>query len=146
MREPVSKPKPLLTVIHCRMLSFLGVHSTVTERKIESGQAKACAGAQKKYESATIAAEGGKKPQLAKVFKFLIPIAEEWQNVGTLLELEDDALTSIAAAGKKDIDRLREMLKLWVSQEDPVPSWEALAEAVEPFSGEVVAKVKSQCA
>ena len=129
------------------MLSFLGVHSTVTESKIESGQAKACAGAaQKKYESATIAAEGGKKPQLAKVFKFLIPIAEEWQNVGTLLGLEDDALTSIAAAGKKDIDRLREMLKLWISQEDPVPSWEALAEAVEPFSDEVVAKVKSQYA
>ena len=88
--------------------------------------------------------EGGKKPQLAKAFKILIPIAEEWQNVGTLLELEDDAFTSIAAAGKKDIDRLREMLKLWISQEDPVPSWEALAEAVEPFSDEVVAKVKSQ--
>lgn len=83
---------------------------------------------------------------MAKALKFLIPIAEEWQNIGTLLELEDDALTSIAAAGKKDTDRLREMLKLWISQEDPVPSWEALAEAVEPFSHEVVTKVKSQCA
>ena len=83
---------------------------------------------------------------MAKAFKLLIPIAEEWQNVGTLLELKDDALTSIAAAGKKDTDRLREMLKLWLGQEDPVPSWEALTEAVEPFSGEVVAKVKSQYA
>jgi hypothetical protein len=95
----------------------------------------------------TIAAEGVKKPQLAKAFKLLIPIAEEWQNIGTLLELEDNTLTSIAADGKlkKDIDRLREMLKLWLSQEEPVPSWEALAEAVEPFSDDVVAKVKSQC-
>ena len=92
---------------------------------------------------ATIAAEGGKKPQLAKALKFLIPIAKEWQNIGTLLELEEDALTSVAAAGKKDTDCLREMLKLWLSQEDSVPSWEALAEAVEPFSDEVVAKVKS---
>ena len=85
---------------------------------------------------------------MAKALKFLIPIAKEWRNIGTLLELEDDALTSIAAAGEKDTatDRLRAMLKLWLSQEDPVPSWKALAEAVKLFSDEVVAKVKSQCA
>ena len=82
---------------------------------------------------------------MAKAFKLLIPIAEEWQNIGTLLELEDEALTSIAAVNNKNNDRLREMLKLWLSQEDPVPSWEALAEAVEPFSDQVATKVKSLC-
>ena len=114
--------------------------------KIEGDQAEARAGVQKKQESSTVVAEGGKKPQLGKAFKFLIPIAEEWQNIGTVLEIEDKALTSIAAAGKKDTDCLREMLKLWFSQEeDPLPSWEALAEAVEPFSDQVATKVKSQC-
>ena len=87
----------------------------------------------------------GEKPKLAKAFKLLIPVAEEWQNIGTLLELEDEALTSIAAVGKKDSDCLREMLKLWLSQKDRIPSWEALAEAVEPFNDQVAAKVKSQC-
>ena len=123
-------------------ITSIDVLSTVTEVKIERDQAKAHAGIQKKHKSATLAAEGGKKPQLAKAFKLLIPIAEEWQNIGTLLELEDEALTSIATVSNKNSDRLREVLKLWLSQE---PSWEALAEAVEPFSDQVATKVKSQC-
>ena len=82
---------------------------------------------------------------MAKAFKLLIPIAEEWQNIGTLLELEDEALTSIATVSNKSIDRLREVLKLWLSKENTLSSWETLAEAVEPFSDQVTAKVKSQC-
>lgn len=122
------------------------MRSSVTEVKVASGEPKSH-GIQKKCEPATVTvtAADGKKPQLAKAFKLLIPIAEEWQNIGTLLELEDEALSSIAAVGKKDVDRLREILKLWLSQEDPVPTWEALVEAVEPFSELVAAKVKSQC-
>ena len=133
-----------MLTVWCYLYFCIGVQSTVTEVKIEQDQAKAHAGVQKKQESATVhvAAEGGKKPQLAKAFKLLIPIAEEWQNIGTLLELEDEALTSIATISNKNIDRLREVLKLWLSQE---PSWEVLAEAVEPFSDQVAAKVKSQC-
>ena len=123
---------------------FLGVPSAVTEVKMASDQPESCE-TQQKHESQTVAVEGCKKPQLAKAFKFLIPIAEEWQNIGTLLELDVDALTSIATVGKKDSDRLREMLKLWLSQEDPVASWEALTEAVEPFNDHVAAKVKSLC-
>ena len=123
-------------------IPYIGVPSTVTEVRIERDQAKAHVGVQKKHKSATVAAEGSRKPQLAKAFKLLIPIAEEWQNIGTLLELEDEALTSITTVSNKSIDHLREVLKLWLSQE---PSWEALAEAVEPFSDQVAAKVKSQC-
>ena len=133
-----------MLTVWCYLYFPIGVQSTITEVKIERDQAKAHARVQKKQESATVhvAAEGGKKPQLAKAFKLLIPIAEEWQNIGTLLELEDEALTSITTVSNKSIDHLREVLKLWLSQE---PSWEALAEAVEPFSDQVAAKVKSQC-
>ena len=65
-----------------------------------------------------------------------------------MLKLKKEDLKSIATDEDNDTvtDRLREMLTLWLSQEDPVPSWEALAEAVEPFSDQVAAKVKSQCA
>ena len=147
------KPNDSTSSDHCSLYGvtfifvYIGVQSTVTEVQIERDQAKAHAGVQKKQESATVhvAAEGSKKPQLAKAFKLLIPIAEDWQSIGTLLELENEALTSIAAAGKKDTDRLREMLKLWLSQENTLPSWEALADAVEPFSDQVAAKVNSQC-
>ena len=122
---------------------FIGVPSTVAEVKVARDQPK---DPQKGSESATVAAKEGKKPQLAKAFKLLIPVAEEWQNIGTLLELDNESLKSISAVGKKDIDRLREMLTLWLSKEDPSPSWETLAEAVEPFSDKVAAKVMSLCA
>lgn len=123
---------------------FLGVPSIITEVKIESNQPESCR-VQKKSESVRIATEGGKKPQLAKALKLLIPVAKEWQNIGTILELKDEDLESIATHGDSHSNRLREMLKLWLSQEDPVPSWEALADAVEPFSDQVATKVKSLC-
>ena len=90
--------------------------------------------------AATVAAG---KPQLPKAFKTLIPIAREWQNIGVLLELTDQDLKSIAAKDDSDVNHLREMLRLWLSQVDPPSSWEALSEAVEPFDSQVAAKIKS---
>ena len=107
--------------------------------KVASMQHKA----QKRSELATVASEGGSKPQLAKALKLLVPVAKEWQNIGTILELKDEDLESIATHGDSHSNRLREMLKLWLSQKDSVPSWKALAEAVEPFSDQVAAKVMS---
>ena len=71
------------------------------------------------------------RPQLAKAFKMLIPIAKEWQNNGILLGLKHQDLNSIDADGECDINHLREMLILWLSCVDRSPSWGALAEAVE---------------
>ena len=98
---------------------------------------------QKRSELATVAAKRGSRPQLAKALKLLVPVAKEWQNIGTILELKDEDLESIATHGDSHSNRLREMLKLWLSQKDSVPSWKALAEAVEPFSDQVAAKVMS---
>ena len=122
---------------------FVGVRSTVAEIKVPSDQPN---GLQKGSESAAVAASEGKKPQLAKALKLLIPVAKEWQNIGTILELKEEDLESIADHSNSDTNCLREMLKLWLSQEDPVPSWEALAETLEPFNAVVAAKVMSQCA
>ena len=99
--------------------------------------------AQKRSELATVAAEGGSRPQLAKALKLLVPVAKEWQNIGTILELKDEDLESIVTHGDSHSNHLREMLKLWLSKKDSVPSWKALAEAVEPFSDQVAAKVMS---
>ena len=90
---------------------------------------------------APAAAVAAGRPQLSKAFKMLIPIAKEWQNIGVLLELTDQDLKSIAADGDNDINHLREMLRLWLSQVDPPPSWEALSEAVEPFDPLIAAKL-----
>ena len=122
---------------------FTGAPSTVANVKVTSVQLRGpqllgCG-------SVSAPAKGGEKPQLAKAFKMLIPIAKEWQNIGILLELRDQDLQSIDADGDSDINHLREMLRVWLSHVDPPPSWGALAEAVEPFDTQVAAKVMSQC-
>ena len=91
----------------------------------------------------TVAAD--ERPQLAKAFKMLIPIAKEWQNIGILLGLKHQDLKSIDTDGDSDINHLREMLILWLSSVDrpPWPSWEALAEAVELFDTQIAAKIKA---
>ena len=94
-------------------------------------------------DSTTVAAD--ERPQLAKAFKMLIPIAKEWQNIGILLELSDQDLKSIDADGDSDINHLREMLRLWLSHNDPSPSWGALAEATEPFNTQVADKIRAWC-
>ena len=85
----------------------------------------------------------GPKPQLlAKSFKMLIPIAKEWQNIGTLLELSQEELDSISSRCVGDINQLREMLRLWLSHiDDHSNLWKTLAEAVEPFNSEIAAKI-----
>ena len=81
---------------------------------------------------------------LAKSFKTLLPIAEEWENIGTLLELSQKDLDSIAADEAKVMNCLRQMLRLWLSQiNDPSDVWQTLAEAVEPFDSQITEKLKS---
>ena len=81
---------------------------------------------------------------LAKSFKTLIPIAEEWANIGTMLALSQEDLDSIAADGGNDKDHLRKMLRLWLSQIDnPSDVWQSLAEAVEAFDSKIAEKLKS---
>ena len=75
----------------------------------------------------------------------LIPIAKEWQNIGILLAISDQDLKSIDADGDSDINHLREMLRLWLSHDDPPPSWEALAEATELFNTQVADKIRAWC-
>ena len=98
----------------------------------------------KSAKQAPVASVATDRPQLSKAFKPLIPIAKEWQNIGVLLDLSDQDLKSITADGDSDIDHLREMLRLWLSQVDPPPSWKALSEAVEPFDSQIATKIKSQ--
>ena len=76
----------------------------------------------------------------------LIPIAEQWKNVGTLLELSREDLNSIAADGELEDNnsRLREMLGLWSSRVPLSTAWQTLADAVEPFNEKIAAKIMSQ--
>ena len=74
----------------------------------------------------------------------LIPIAEQWMNVGTLLELPCKDLDSIVASGGDNVSCLRKMLALWSSRVPLSTAWQTLADAVEPLNKEIAAKIMSQ--
>ena len=64
-----------------------------------------------------------------------MPLASNWKTVGTLLNLSDSDLDSIKADNQnQSLECLREMLSHWLRQVNPEPTWEALANAVEPIN------------
>ena len=64
------------------------------------------------------------------VLRALIPIADKWKTVGTLLGVEPTQLNKIDHSLSHDEDKLREMTYIWVKLESA--SWESLVTAVEP--------------
>ena len=80
------------------------------------------------------------KPRLNDAFHELLPVASDWQNIGTLLEVEPYVLDQIGCDVSRATDRLRVMLSKWRNQCDPSPTWRALADSVEHINP---AKAKS---
>ena len=70
---------------------------------------------------------------LRNTLKLLFSSADEWQNIGVLLDLPAGVLQTIAKDNSRSRDCLREMLEVWLKQTNPRPTWKALAEAVEPI-------------
>jgi hypothetical protein len=71
------------------------------------------------------------KPKLSTCLKFLLPEARHWHNIGSLLEVSEQTLEQIEADCPFDCQQcIREMIKSWLKQVDPPPSWKDLAEAV----------------
>ena len=81
-----------------------------------------------------------KKPvSVASALKLMLPLASDWKVIGALLSLPCDLLDKIAADEDRANDRLLAVLKEWLKQVNPIPSWAMLADAVKPFN-ETIAK------
>ena len=72
------------------------------------------------------------KPKLSTCLKLLLPEAKHWHNIGSLLEVSETTLEQIEADYPGDCQQcVREMIKSWLKQVDPPPSWRDLTEAVQ---------------
>ena len=82
-------------------------------------------------------------PKLSDAFMVLHPLAYDWQNIGILLNLENNSLKAIYR-GCNGIpeDCLREILDLWLMNGVIPPTWEELAEAVEPTDQTIARKIR----
>ena len=89
------------------------------------------------------AIKASEKLTLPDAFRALCPLAYDWQNIGILLNLENNSLKEIDINCKgKARDCLREMLSLWLVRAIPPPTWEELAEAVEPTDQTIAHKIR----
>ena len=81
-------------------------------------------------------------PCIRPALSLLLPLAHQWQNIGTLLDIPDGKLDIIKYNEQGVENHLREMVKLWLKQIDPPPTWSGLAEAVEAFNPSIAEKLR----
>ena len=74
------------------------------------------------------------KPKLKDLLtELLTKVASKWENIGTMLNIEEGQLNSIKAdQGNDSASCLRKMLQIWLTQVEPsAPTWLAMAKAIE---------------
>lgn len=86
------------------------------------------------------------KPKLKNAFEKLLPLAADWNNIGVLLGVKDSILQVIKHDVSQARDRLREMLAEWLKSDDPSPTWNSLADAVELFNPTKATEIRSYIA
>ena len=80
------------------------------------------------------------KPELSKLFKKLFKVADKWENIGILLGIDSDKLNAVRKVeNSSSQDCLREMLKLYLKQVKPPPTWSAVADVLETVGEEELA-------
>ena len=73
-----------------------------------------------------------KPPKMSVLLKELLnKVSAKWENIGLLLDLEIGQLDAIKSGHRDPHECFREMLKLWLKQVDPLPTWSAIIEAIE---------------
>ena len=85
------------------------------------------------------------QPSTTVCLKFLFPIAADWQNLGVFLKISDSDLQQIESDySGRCRDCIREVVRKWLKQVNPSPSWKDLAEAVELIDPSIAEKITKQ--
>ena len=83
-------------------------------------------------------------PSTKSCLKFLIPEAKHWYSIGILLAIPEPTLEQIEDNYLGDCRAcVREMIRNWLKQVNPPPSWKNLADAVELFNPGLAKKILS---
>ena len=71
-------------------------------------------------------------PKLRDLLRELQPTVAKWENIGVMLNISDGELGRIKADNNNDSSNsMRDMLRAYLKQTNPPPSWEEVAEALE---------------
>ena len=72
--------------------------------------------------------------------ELLSKVSADWENIGLILELKEGQLSAIRNDYRESNKCFREMLKLWLKQVEPHPTWSAIIEAIDILQYESLAK------
>ena len=78
------------------------------------------------------------------IYRELISLDIDWQNIGVLLDVPSAELNAISADYNRTRDCLREMIMEWLKMVDPLPTWEILVEAVELIDPETAINIHTK--
>ena len=73
--------------------------------------------------------------------ELLSKVSADWEDIGLALDLEQGQLSAIRSDHRKSNKCFREMLKLWLNQVEPPPTWSAIIEAIRILQHKSLAKV-----
>ena len=82
------------------------------------------------------------QPKLRDVFKRLLPLAEKWKTIGTLLGVESHILKNIKRDEEGIEDCLQAMLSEWLKQIDPQPTWMGVVDVMEVVDPSKVEEIR----
>ena len=79
-------------------------------------------------------------PELKVLLRELRRVANEWEDIGIELDIEEGQLRQINTDKAGDSKAcLREMLRVWLSRVAPPPSWSAMADALDTLGHQDIA-------
>ena len=80
-------------------------------------------------------------PTLKNLMMELNPkVAQEWEEIGIMLNINEGVLRQIKRDNAPDTRScLREMLRIWLKQVHPPPSWSIIAQAIDDIGGDDIA-------
>ena len=78
---------------------------------------------------------------LSSALKLVFPLASKWKNLGAFLNVKKETLDKIEHDYQKADDCLREVLSVWLNTISPPPSWQMLADAIEPLDSATAKRI-----
>jgi hypothetical protein len=80
-------------------------------------------------------------PKFSELLKELLSkVSADWEDIGLTLDLEQGQLNVIRSDHRESNKCFREMLKLWLKQVEPPPTWSAIIEAIRILQHESLAR------
>ena len=90
---------------------------------------------------------GPRQPEVTSPLKFsdllselLSEVSADWEDIGLILELKEGQLSAIKSDHQESNKCFREMLKLWLKQVEPPPTWSAIIKAIHILKYESLAE------